>query len=225
MSSKIVRSPIGNRFPILSAMLILMLSGIWLLARTALDAIALLPHAVVHTAHPGQAFKTPENPVVHSTMVADEGGQFWIRSPLLKHSNKSHGHGNYLMEKNIHQIAVTSPAGVELVQPARGKTTSGGPGGAVGGASNAAAAGTLGLHHARGKIKSISTEGIVLSQAPIPALKWTAMTMMYKLPEGGVPRNLSVGEEVIFELLVTADGTYRLTKILSAESDKKGTGQ
>ena len=48
---------------------------------------------------------------------------------------------------------------------------------------------------------------------PIPALKWGAMTMEFKLPPpSAVPRNLEAGDPVSFEFTMGADGP-QLTRI------------
>ncbi|GAC1333614.1 MAG: efflux RND transporter periplasmic adaptor subunit [Collimonas sp.] len=75
-------------------------------------------------------------------------------------------------------------------------------------------------HHASGKVEKIDQEDITLSHGPIASLQWGAMTMAFKLPLGGLPRNVEVGDTVIFDFRQSKDGSYQLTSI----SPLAGTG-
>jgi Cu(I)/Ag(I) efflux system membrane fusion protein len=78
------------------------------------------------------------------------------------------------------------------------------------GAGNAAIAPT---HHGEGKVESIGKDEITLSHGPIPSLQWGPMTMGFKLPAAGVPKNIAVGDSVAFDIRQTSDGMYEITAI------------
>jgi Cu(I)/Ag(I) efflux system membrane fusion protein len=65
-----------------------------------------------------------------------------------------------------------------------------------------------------GKVESIGKDEIVLSHEPIPALKWPAMTMAFKPPAGGLPKDLRVGDGVSFEFRKGSDGKFEITTIV-----------
>jgi len=64
-----------------------------------------------------------------------------------------------------------------------------------------------------GKVESIGKDEIVLSHEPIPALKWPAMTMGFKPPAAGIPKDLRVGDSVSFEFRQGADGKFEISTI------------
>ena len=76
-------------------------------------------------------------------------------------------------------------------------------------------------HHGEGKVESIDKDQITLSHGPIPSLKWGPMTMGFKLPASGVPKNVAVGDTVAFEIRETADGNFEITAISTAQSAKR----
>lgn len=69
------------------------------------------------------------------------------------------------------------------------------------------------VHHGTGKIESIGDNAIVISHGPIPTLHWGPMTMGFKPPAGGAPKQLSVGETVTFAIRATGDGLFELVSI------------
>lgn len=71
-------------------------------------------------------------------------------------------------------------------------------------------------HRGEGKVEAIGKDEITLSHGPIPSLQWGAMTMGFKLPAGGLPKNISVGDTVTFEIRPTQDGAFQITKISPA---------
>ena len=78
------------------------------------------------------------------------------------------------------------------------------------------------VHRGEGKIESIDVDEITLSHGPIPSLQWPAMTMGFQLPEGGIAKNLKVGDTVTFEFTPTKDGAFKLTTITpKSEGGKK----
>jgi Cu(I)/Ag(I) efflux system membrane fusion protein len=84
----------------------------------------------------------------------------------------------------------------------------------------AKAAGTT--HRGEGKVESIGKDEITLSHGPIPSMEWPDMTMGFKVPAGGLPKNLAVGDKVAFEFQQTKDGAFEITRISPAGSASKG---
>ena len=68
-------------------------------------------------------------------------------------------------------------------------------------------------HRAEARVKSIDKDGVTLSHGPIASLGMGAMTMEFKPPSGGLPRNVSVGDQVQFEFVLPKDGEPTLTAI------------
>jgi Cu(I)/Ag(I) efflux system membrane fusion protein len=68
-------------------------------------------------------------------------------------------------------------------------------------------------HRGEGKVESIDKEEITLSHGPIPSLKWGEMTMPFKLPPGGLPKNIAVGDTVAFGVRQAKDGMFEITSI------------
>ena len=68
-------------------------------------------------------------------------------------------------------------------------------------------------HRGEGKVESIGKDEITLSHGPISSLQWGAMTMGFKLPANGLPKNIAVGDIVTFEIRQTKDGTFEITTI------------
>ena len=68
-------------------------------------------------------------------------------------------------------------------------------------------------HRGEGKVESIGKDEITLSHGPIPTLQWGEMTMGFKPPESGLPRNVAVGDRVVFEIRQTKDGMFQITTI------------
>ncbi|MYM39675.1 efflux RND transporter periplasmic adaptor subunit [Duganella qianjiadongensis] len=67
-------------------------------------------------------------------------------------------------------------------------------------------------HRGTGRVEKIGPEGVTLSHGPIPSLHWGPMTMAFKPPSGGLPRNVAVGDTVAFEVRKVQDG-YQLTAV------------
>ena len=80
-------------------------------------------------------------------------------------------------------------------------------------AAPAAAAPATVKYEGQGKVESIDKTTMMLSHGPIPALKWGAMTMEFKLPPpSAVPRNLEAGDPISFEFTMGPEGP-QLTRI------------
>jgi membrane fusion protein, copper/silver efflux system len=69
-------------------------------------------------------------------------------------------------------------------------------------------------HHGNGRVEKIDPDSITLSHGPIPSLQWGPMTMPFKLPAGGLPRNVAVGGQVAFDIRAMPDGQYQITSIM-----------
>jgi len=68
-------------------------------------------------------------------------------------------------------------------------------------------------HRGEGRVERIGKDEVTLSHGPIPSLQWGPMTMGFRLPETGLPRNLAVGDTVKFEIRETGDGMFEITSI------------
>lgn len=77
-------------------------------------------------------------------------------------------------------------------------------------ASSKAAAPT---HRGEGKVESIDNDDITISHGPIPTLQWGEMTMNFKLPATGLPKNVAVGDAVTFKIRPIKDGMFEITTI------------
>mgnify|MGYP000880965351 CR=1 FL=1 len=75
------------------------------------------------------------------------------------------------------------------------------------------AANTAKRHQAEGKVEAITRDAITLSHGPIPSMKWPSMTMNFKPPEKGLPRNVQTGDRVTFEFYEAAEGIPQITII------------
>jgi Cu(I)/Ag(I) efflux system membrane fusion protein len=71
-------------------------------------------------------------------------------------------------------------------------------------------------HRGEGKVESIGKDEIMLSHGPIASLKWGPMTMGFKAPANGLPRNIAVGDTVSFEFRQAKDGSFEITSIARA---------
>jgi membrane fusion protein, copper/silver efflux system len=68
-------------------------------------------------------------------------------------------------------------------------------------------------HRGSGKVESIGKDEVTISHGPIPSLQWGPMTMGFKPPPGGLPKELAVGATVDFEFRQGKDGAYELAAI------------
>ena len=83
------------------------------------------------------------------------------------------------------------------------------------------AANTAPRHEGEAKIEAIGKDSITLSHGPIPSIKWGAMTMDFKLPASGKPRNLEANDKVNFEFFMDADGLPQITRIYPSTPEPK----
>ncbi|MFC5477143.1 efflux RND transporter periplasmic adaptor subunit [Massilia suwonensis] len=71
-------------------------------------------------------------------------------------------------------------------------------------------------HRAHGKVENIDKDEITFSHDPVPSMQWPAMTMGFRVPAGGLPKNLAVGDTVDFEFEQTKDRSFQVTGIVPA---------
>ena len=76
-----------------------------------------------------------------------------------------------------------------------------------------AAPGAASVHKAEGVVRSLGDE-IVIKHGPIASMGMGAMTMAYKAPKGGVPKDVKPGTNVKFEFVMTPQGDMQLTSIV-----------
>jgi Cu(I)/Ag(I) efflux system membrane fusion protein len=88
-------------------------------------------------------------------------------------------------------------------------------------AQAAAAAASAPRHVGEAKVESISKDAMTLSHGPIASMKWGPMTMDFKLPSGGAPRNVEAGDRVTFEFFVDKEGLPRLTRVTPLAPEPK----
>jgi Cu(I)/Ag(I) efflux system membrane fusion protein len=69
------------------------------------------------------------------------------------------------------------------------------------------------LHHGEGKVERIDKDEVTISHGPIATLQWGAMTMGFKLPPAGLPRNVGVGDRVAFDIKPRQDGGFEIVAI------------
>jgi Cu(I)/Ag(I) efflux system membrane fusion protein len=72
---------------------------------------------------------------------------------------------------------------------------------------------TAPTHHGSGKVEMIDKEEITLSHGPIPSLQWGPRTMGFRLPPTGLPKNIAVGDNVVFDIRQTRDGMFEIVSI------------
>ena len=68
-------------------------------------------------------------------------------------------------------------------------------------------------HKGQGKVEAIGKDSVTLSHGPIESLKWSAMTMEFKLPKAGAPTGVVAGGMVNFEFAARKDGNFEITTI------------
>ncbi len=68
-------------------------------------------------------------------------------------------------------------------------------------------------HHGEGKVERIGKDEVTISHGPIATLRWGAMTMGFKPPPAGLPRNVAPGDRVAFDFERRPDGAVALVSI------------
>jgi Cu(I)/Ag(I) efflux system membrane fusion protein len=74
------------------------------------------------------------------------------------------------------------------------------------------AASAAAAHKGEGVVRALGDE-IVIKHGPIPSAGMGAMTMAYRAPKTGVPKDVQPGTNVKFEFVVTPQGDMQLTSI------------
>ncbi|MBC7395003.1 MAG: copper-binding protein, partial [Variovorax sp.] len=59
----------------------------------------------------------------------------------------------------------------------------------------------------------IGKDEVTISHGPIASLQWGPMTMPFKLPSGGMPGDVKVGERVVFDVRQRGDGGFEIVTI------------
>ena len=78
-------------------------------------------------------------------------------------------------------------------------------------------------HRGKGTVEAIGKEAVTISHDPVPEMKWPAMTMDFKIPAAGLPKNIGKGNAVTFEYKLGKDGQFELTTISPVAA--KGMGK
>lgn len=73
-------------------------------------------------------------------------------------------------------------------------------------------------HRAEGKIERIGKDAVTISHGAIPSLEWEPMTMDFKPPAGGLPKNVAAGDVVTFEFRENREGMFEITAVSPAAS-------
>ncbi len=81
------------------------------------------------------------------------------------------------------------------------------------GAGAAATVATPATHKAEGVVRSVGEE-VLIKHGAIPTAGMGAMTMPFKAPKGGVPKEVAPGTNVQFEFVFTPQGDMQLTSIV-----------
>ncbi|MFV8593243.1 efflux RND transporter periplasmic adaptor subunit [Ralstonia pseudosolanacearum] len=74
-------------------------------------------------------------------------------------------------------------------------------------------------HEGIGRIEAVSPEGLTISHGPIQTLHWGAMTMEFKAPPTGMPKNLKAGQQIRFRFHMDADDTPVLSSVQPATAE------
>ena len=75
------------------------------------------------------------------------------------------------------------------------------------------------VHKAEGVVRSVGAD-VLIKHGAIPTAGMGAMTMAFKAPEGGVPKDIKEGTAVAFEFVFTPQGDMQLTSIVPAAAKK-----
>ena len=75
-------------------------------------------------------------------------------------------------------------------------------------------------HQAEGVVRSVGAE-VLIKHGAIPSAGMGAMTMAFKAPKGGVPKDVKEGTPVRFEFVLTPQGEMQLTSIVPSAAPAK----
>ena len=79
-------------------------------------------------------------------------------------------------------------------------------------------------HLAQGTITAITPGSITISHGPVPPLHWPAMTMGFKPPAQGVPKELKVGDRVSFSFMAQDAGRFQIDGISALDRSAGSVG-
>jgi Cu(I)/Ag(I) efflux system membrane fusion protein len=71
-------------------------------------------------------------------------------------------------------------------------------------------------HKGRAKVEKIDKGEVILSHGPIASLQWPPMTMGFKPPPSGLPKDVAVGDTVSFEFRQSKEGPFEIVAISKA---------
>jgi Cu(I)/Ag(I) efflux system membrane fusion protein len=69
------------------------------------------------------------------------------------------------------------------------------------------------IHRGEGTVEAIGKDEVTLSHGAIPSMQWGEMTMGFKAPASGLPKEIKTGDRVTFEFRATTDGRFELQTI------------
>lgn len=122
------------------------------------------------------------------------------------------------------QFLIDSEASLKGVLKRMGESESSAAGPEGHGAAPAGGAASGAVRHVgTGVVRDVDASALMIQHGPIPSAGMGAMTMEYKPPKGGVPKDLKEGSQVEFEFVLTPKGEYELTRIAAANGSAKGT--
>jgi Cu(I)/Ag(I) efflux system membrane fusion protein len=87
------------------------------------------------------------------------------------------------------------------------------------------AATTAKVHRGEALVETIASDAITLSHGPIATLEWPPMTMDFKPPVAGMPKNVRKGDRVAIEFKLGDDGLAVLTGIKPLASAGSGSAK
>jgi membrane fusion protein, copper/silver efflux system len=87
------------------------------------------------------------------------------------------------------------------------------------GAAAAGAAPAAQIHKAEGVVRAVGDE-VLIKHSAIPSAGMGAMTMAFKAPKGGVPKDVTPGASVSFEFVLTPQGDMQLMSIVQIPEKK-----
>ena len=81
-------------------------------------------------------------------------------------------------------------------------------------------------HHGEGTVESLESKDntVSIAHGPVPTLKWSAMTMEFKLANASLGAGLKAGSRVSFDFVERAPGEYVITKIEPAAQPNAAAG-
>lgn len=79
-------------------------------------------------------------------------------------------------------------------------------------------------YHAEGTIEDIHGDEVMVSHGPVPTLKWPGMTMGFKVPKSGLPKDLRAGDKIHFSFRKANAGGYELVAVSKLQADAHAGG-